>query len=107
MLKGLGEVGQMMKLQREMKSTQKKLKKIEIEGESKDGSVKAIVNGEFRLLDLKIDPDLLGNGDKNKIEGAIISAVNSAIDSSKEHAAKEMGKLTGGMNIPGLGNMLK
>ena len=107
MLKGLGDVGQMMKLQKEMKSTQKKLKKKEIEGKSKDGYVKAIVNGEFRLLDLKIDPEILENSDQNKLEGSIISAVNTAIDSSKEHAANEMSKLTGGMNIPGLGSMLK
>jgi len=107
MLKGLGDVGQMMKLQKELKSTQKKLKKKEIEGESKNGLITAVVNGEFKILNINIDKDFLNSGDKDKIEKMILSAINSAIDKSKDYAAQEMKKITGGMNIPGLDNLMK
>ena len=107
MLKGLSDLGNMMKLQKELKSIQKRLKKTEIEGNSRDGSVRAVVNGEYKLMDIKIDISLLENVDKEKLEKMIISAVNSAVDKSRDYAAEEMSKLTGGINIPGIGNFLK
>jgi len=85
MLKGMGDLGNIMKLQREFKSMQKKLKKTESSAESADGYVKVVVNGEYKIL----------------------ATINDAMEKSKEYAADEMSKLTGGMNIPGLTDMLK
>lgn len=107
MLKGLGDVGQIMKMQKELKKIQKRLKKIEIEGESDDGSIRAVVSGEFKLMNIKIDSKLFDNADKDRIEKSIMSAVNSAIDKSKGYAEEEMAKITGGINIPGLSDFLK
>jgi len=102
MLKGLGDLGNIMKLQKEMKSIQKKLKKTTMEGESNDGSVKAIVNGEFQLIDITIDPALLKEADSKKVEKMILSAVKNASEKIKETNAAEMSKIAGGLNIPGL-----
>lgn len=107
MLKGLGDMGKIMKLQRELKNVQKKLKSKITKGENSDGSVAASVDGEYRLIELKLDQGLLDSADKKKLEKAIISAVNDAVEKSKEYAAGEMSKLTGGLNIPGLDNMLE
>lgn len=107
MLKGLGDLGQIMKLQKEFKNIQKKLQKTESQGESKDGLVTARINGEYILTGIDIDESLLKSADKKKIESMIISAVNNAVEKSKECAATEMGRLTGGLNIPGLSNFLK
>ncbi len=107
MLKDLGNFGQVMKLQKKMKGIQKNLKKMESNGESSDGSVKATVNGEFMLTDINIDDSLIQSGDKKKLHKMIISAINSAVSNSKELAAQEMSSLTGGMNIPGLDDLLK
>ncbi len=103
MLKGLGDVGNLMKLQKEMKNIQKKLKSSRVDGESSDGSVKATVNGEFSLLDLSINPDLISQGDVKKIEKMVVSAVTNAVEKMKRQSADEMKSLTGGLNIPGLG----
>lgn len=103
MLKGLGDIGNLMKMQKEMKSLQKKLKATRVEGESNGGKVKAAVNGEFNLLSLSIEPELLSDGDAGKIEKMVISAVNDAVEKMKRHSADEMSRLTGGLNIPGLG----
>ncbi len=107
MLKGLGDVGQMMKLQKEFKNIQKKLQKAEMEGESTDGTVKAKVNGEYKVVDIQIDENTLKTVDKRKLEKMIIFAVNDAVDKTKDFAAQEMTKLTGGLNIPGINNFLK
>ena len=107
MLKGMGDLGNIMKLQKDFKNMQKKLKKVETSAESADGNVKAVVNGEYKLIDLKIDPAAISEGDAKKLEKTILSTVNDAVEKSKEYAAEEMSKLTGGMNIPGLKDMLK
>lgn len=102
MLKGLGDIGNLMKMQKEMKNIQKKLKSSRVEGESNDGNVKVIVNGEFNLLNVTIKPEFISNGDTGKIEKMIVSAVNDAVEKIKRQSAEEMSRLTGGLNIPGL-----
>ena len=96
------DMGNMLKLQREFKAMQKSLKKAESTAESPDGMIKATVNGEFSLVSLNISEQLLEKSNKQKLEKDIASTINKAVEISKEYAAKEMGKLTGGLNIPGL-----
>ncbi len=107
MLKGLGDIGQMMKLQREFKNTQKKLTKATMQGGSAGGEVTAVVNGEFRLISLAIDPQIMKTADAAKIEQMIIVAVNDAVDKMKVYSAEELSKLTGGLNVPGLTDFFK
>ncbi|MCX7679921.1 MAG: YbaB/EbfC family nucleoid-associated protein [Spirochaetes bacterium] len=107
MLKGLGDIGNIMRLQREFKNLQKKLKKMEATGETADGLVKVSVSGEYRVVDVVIADELISSGDKRKLEKSIAFACNVAIDKMKELAAKEMSNLTGGLNIPGLTDFFK
>ena len=103
----LKDIGNMLKLQKELKSMQKALKKAESIADSADGMISATVNGEFNLVSISIDEQLLEKSNKQKLEKDIVATVNKAVEFSKEYAAKEMGKLTGGMNIPGLDKFLK
>ncbi len=107
MLKGLGDLGNLMKLQREFKSIQKRLKSTEATGETADGLVKVTVNGEYSFVNVSVDQGLLDEGDKKKLEKAVAFAANLAVEKIKEHSAQEMARLTGGMNIPGLTDFLK
>ncbi|HOK02303.1 MAG TPA: YbaB/EbfC family nucleoid-associated protein [Spirochaetota bacterium] len=102
MLKGLGDLGQIMKMQKEMKNIQKKIQKTKIEGQSSDGSVKVTVNGEFSLLDISISEELVRSGDVKKIEKMVSSAVNDAITKAKDFSAEEMKKIAGGMDLGSL-----
>jgi len=104
MLKGLGDLGQLMKMQKEMKNIQKKIQKAKIEGESSDGTVKAVVNGEFSLLDISIDENLIKSGDVKKVEKMVYSAVNDAVNKARDFAAEEMKAIAGGLD---LGSMFK
>lgn len=101
------DLGQQMKMLKDIKSIQKKLKKAETRAQSADGSVSVTVNGEFEITDIKLDENMLKTTDKSKIEKLILSTANKAIEASKEDAAKEMSKITGGLNIPGLDKFMK
>ena len=105
MLKGLGDIGNLMKLQKEFKSIQKKIMSASREGQSPNGKVKATVNGEYKLLALSIDPEFMKGADPRDLEKSVAAAVNNAVDEVKNYSAAEMEKLTGGLNIPGLGGL--
>ncbi|MCL2156330.1 MAG: YbaB/EbfC family nucleoid-associated protein [Leptospirales bacterium] len=102
MLKGLGDIAQLMKMQKEMKNVQKKIQKTKIDGISSDGTVKAVVNGELTLIDITIDESLVKSGDVKKIEKMVFSAINDAVDKARNFSAEEMKKITGSMDLGGL-----
>lgn len=102
MLKGLGDIGNLMRMQKEMKNIQKTIKKAKINGESSDGSVKAVVNGEFSLLSITISDELVKEGNTRQIEKMVYTAVNDAIHNAREYSASEMKKMTGGMDLGSL-----
>ena len=102
MLKGLGDIGQLMKMQKEMKNIQKNIRKTKIEGKSSDGSVTAVVSGEFSLVDISISDELVKSGDTKKVEKMVYSAVNDAVNRARDYAAEEMKKIAGGMDLGSL-----
>ena len=97
MLKGLGNIGNILKLQKEMKDIQKKLRAARFEAVSNDGAVKAVINGELGLVDLSIDPEIVSTGDVKKIEKAVISAVSNAAEKMKRQSADEMSRIADGL----------
>jgi DNA-binding YbaB/EbfC family protein len=100
-----GNLGEMMKMQKQLKDIQKKIKKAEHQGESSDALVKVTVNGEFELIAISIHDELAKSGDRGKIEKAVHSAVNTAVAKGKEFAAAQMKELTGGLSLPGLSDL--
>jgi nucleoid-associated protein EbfC len=107
MLKGLGDIGNIMKLQKEFKNIQKKIAGTTREGASPNGMVKAVVTGEYRVQGLSIDPAYLKSAGAAELENMVRAAVNSAVEQIKNFSASEMASITGGLNIPGLGNFFK
>jgi hypothetical protein len=107
MLKGLGDIGAIMKMQKDMKNAQKNIKKARIEAASPDGQVKAVATGEFRLDTISISQELAASGDAKRIEKSVTAAVNAAIEGVHEFSKTEMQKLTGGMNLPGMMDFFK
>jgi DNA-binding YbaB/EbfC family protein len=106
-MKGLsGGMAALMKqanqMQMRMKKTQEELANREYDGTSGGGAVKVKVSGEFLLKTLQVDPEVVKAGDIEMLQDLIVSAANDAIKQAKETQAKEMEKVTGGLNIPGL-----
>lgn len=99
---GVGKLlKQAQKMQKAMEAVQAGLENISIEGTAAGGAVKAIVNGQGTLKDIKIDPDFLKE-DAASVEASIVAAVADAVAKAKAESQEQMNKITGGFNIPGL-----
>lgn len=110
MLKGLGNLGAMLKQAQEMQGRmgeiQESLARMHVQGSAGGGMVTVEANGQQKILSCRFEKSLLESGDQEMLEDLVVSAVNIALDKSKEMAAQEMSKLAGGMNIPGLNDAL-
>jgi DNA-binding YbaB/EbfC family protein len=92
---------QARKLQSQMQEIQEELARKEVEASSGGGMVTAKVNGKKELVSLKIDPEVAGE-DPEMLEDLVVAAVNEALRRVDEITKEEMGKLTGGLPLPGL-----
>lgn len=103
MSKGLsGMLKQAQKMQQEMAKIQEEAAKKTTEASSGGGMVTAVVNGKQQLLSLKIEEDVVDPSDIEMLQDLIVAAINEAMKKSQEMVAADMGKLAGGLNIPGL-----
>ncbi|HIV30128.1 MAG TPA: YbaB/EbfC family nucleoid-associated protein [Candidatus Pullichristensenella excrementipullorum] len=93
---------QAQKLQQQMAKAQEELDAREFEATSGGGMVTAKVNGKRELLDLTIKPEAVDPDDVEMLEDMVMAAVNEALRTAADTAEREMGKLTGGMGMPGL-----
>jgi DNA-binding YbaB/EbfC family protein len=113
-MKGMGNLGNMMKqmqkqasgMQKKMEEAQESLKERVLEASSGGGMVTVHVNGRQEILSIKIDKEVVDPDDVQMLEDLILAAVSQALKNSQEMYQEEMGKLTGGINIPGLSNLL-
>ncbi|MFW6030068.1 MAG: YbaB/EbfC family nucleoid-associated protein [Halanaerobiales bacterium] len=99
----------MNKLMKQAKEMQAKMSKMQNELEEKTvettaggGAVKVVVNGKQEVLDLEIDPDAVDPEDVEMLEDMILAAVNEGMRKVQDMVDEKMGKVTGGMNIPGM-----
>lgn len=93
---------QVQKLQKQMEEMQENLKQQEFEANAGGGAIKAVVNGSKELVRVEIDPDVVDPDDVDMLQDLVVAAVNEALRTAEEKTNNEMGKLTGGLNIPGL-----
>ncbi|TAN47373.1 MAG: YbaB/EbfC family nucleoid-associated protein [Rhodospirillales bacterium] len=97
-------IGQLMKqaqqMQSKMADMQAKLAEAEMSGAAGGGMVKITVNGKGDMKKISIDPSLLTADDKEVVEDLIVAAFNDAKTKVEAHMQEEMGKLTGGLNLP-------
>lgn len=93
---------QVKKMQEEMEKAQAEIEEREFESTSGGGVVSATVNGKKELVKLDIDQDVIDPEDKEMLEDLVIAAISDAMKKADEYTGQTMGKLTGGINIPGL-----
>jgi DNA-binding YbaB/EbfC family protein len=92
----------MQAIQQQMAEMQAELEEKEVETTAGGGAVKVKVNGKHQLVALDISPDALDPEDVEMLQDLIIVAVNEGFRQIDEMSENEMGKLTGGLSIPGL-----
>lgn len=90
------------KLQKQMEEAQERVDNMEVTATSGGGAVSVTVNGKNEVKGIKIDMELEGKEDVDILEDMLVVAINDALSQVKEKSDSEMGRLTGGLNIPGL-----
>ena len=93
---------QAQQLQSKLAKAQEELENITVEASSGGGAVTVTVNGQQKILSVKISPEVVNADDVELLEDLVLTAVSEAIAKSQETAAKHLGGLTGGLKIPGL-----
>lgn len=102
-----GNFGNMMKqaqkLQEQMMALQEEVGRKKVEATAGGGMVTVEANGKQEIVSIKIDPEVVSKDDVQMLEDLVLAACNEALRKSRELVTQEMGKLTGGLKIPGLG----
>ena len=93
---------QAQNLQKKMMKTQAELAKKTVEASSGGGMVKVIANGGQKIESIIFEKEVIDPEDIEMLQDLVLAAVNDALNKSQEMVSSEMGKLTGGLNIPGL-----
>ncbi|HAA89728.1 MAG TPA: YbaB/EbfC family nucleoid-associated protein [Peptococcaceae bacterium] len=93
---------QVQKIQAEMARIQEELAGKTVETTAGGGAVRAVANGQLELVEIKVDPAAIDPEDPELLEDLLLAAVNEALRKAREMVAEEMGKVTGGLKIPGL-----
>jgi DNA-binding YbaB/EbfC family protein len=102
-MKGMGNMmKQAQKLQSKMMQMQEELAGKTIETTAGGGMITVVANGAQQVVSIKIEREVVDPDDVEMLEDLILAAVNDALTKSQEMVSSEMGKLTGGMKIPGL-----
>ena len=102
-MKNIGSLmKQAQKMQAQIAKVQEELAGKTIEASSGGGMVSVVVNGKQELVSIKIEPEVIDSNDKEMLQDLVVAAVNEALRKSQEMVSEEMGKITGGLQIPGL-----
>ncbi|HHV37186.1 MAG TPA: YbaB/EbfC family nucleoid-associated protein [Candidatus Cloacimonetes bacterium] len=106
MLPGGKNMNQLMKqaqkMQQEMMKSQQELEETVFEASSGGGMVTIEMNGSHEIVSVKIDPEVVDPDDVEMLEDLILAAFQEVHKKVSETTGELMGKLTGGMKIPGL-----
>ena len=93
---------QAKKMQERMAQLQDELASKTVDATAGGGMVSVTVNGKFELLSIKIEKEVVNPDDVDMLQDLVVAAVNEGVRKAQEMAASEMGKITGGLQIPGL-----
>jgi DNA-binding YbaB/EbfC family protein len=94
---------QAARMQQQMEQIQNDLAKRTVEATSGGGAVKVVAKCDGTIGSVKIDPQALNPSDAQLLEDMILTAANQALTQAKEISTAEMGKVTAGFNLPGIG----
>lgn len=93
---------QAQKMQRDLAKAQEELEKTEVEVSSGGGMVTIIMDGKYKLKSIIIDKDAVDPDDVEMLQDLVMAAFNEAVQKISKISEESMGKMTGGMKIPGL-----
>ena len=94
---------QAMRAQQQAQEVETALAERTVEASSGGGAVKVVVTCKGVIKSLKIDPEAVDPGEVEALEDMVLLAVNNAVEEGQKIQAEEMGKVTSGFGLPGMG----
>lgn len=95
-------VRQAQQMQSKIGKVQEEMAERKVEASTGGGVVTAVVTGDQKLVEIKINPDVVNPEDVEMLEEMVVGAVNQAMQLAGDMMNEEIEKITGGMSIPGL-----
>lgn len=99
MLGNLMKQAQMM--QEKLARVQEEAARKTVEATSGGGMVTVTATGGMEVVSVKIEKEVVDPEDVEMLQDLITAAVNEALKKAQEMMAGEMGKITGGLGLPG------
>lgn len=94
---------QVQKMQQDVARVQEELANTKVEGTAGGGAVKAVFTCAKEPVEFKIDPSAVDPEDVEMLEEMLLAATREALKAADDVAQKEMSRVTGGVNLPGMG----
>ena len=94
---GGGMMQQIQRLQEQLAQAQAKLADEVVTASAGGGAIKVTMTGDQKCRSVEISPDLLKDADPEMLQDLVLSAVNMALDQSRQLASDRLGPLTSGM----------
>lgn len=87
-------------MQRQLEDANKQITAMEFEGNASNGLVKVKVNGDYKILKVEIQKEIISPDDKEMIEDLIMIATNEAITKADEAKKKKFGSMANSIGLP-------
>jgi len=102
-MKGFGDLmKQAQRMKAELQRIQEEAAEKRVEGSAGGGMVTVTADGRGEIVAVKIDPEVAQSGDLEMLQDLIVAATNEALRRAREMLSTEMGRMTGGLDLPGL-----
>lgn len=92
-----GMMQQLQRMQQQLAEAQARLAEETITASAGGGAIKVTMTGDQKCREVVIDPELLKDADAEMLQDLVLSAVNLALDQSRELAQQRLGPLAGGL----------
>ena len=106
-MKFRGGMAEMMRqasrLQRKIEQRKEELKDQTFSASAGNDQVTAEANGAGELISIEIAAELIEGDDRELLQDLVVAASNAALSAAKNHVDEEIKKVTGGLEIPGIG----
>lgn len=96
---------QAQQLQKKMAQVKEEMANTTVEASAGGGMVTVTAKGSLEIASVQIDPSVVDAEEVEMLQDLVLAATNEALKKAREMMENEMSKLTGGMNLPGMGMM--
>ncbi|MDR1921148.1 MAG: YbaB/EbfC family nucleoid-associated protein [Candidatus Adiutrix sp.] len=97
-----GLIKQAQEMQKKITDMQAEMAKRTVTAAAGGGMVTVTVNGASEIVSVRLEREIINPADPEMLADLIVAAVNDALRKVQDMVAAEMGRVTGGLNIPGL-----